>query len=275
LVEQIKEYAEAPKRFKLDFSSGSKIKLLPTDDSATEAVKELKLTSPDDYHGMVFRMTKTYDQFRNYHLEDLNNFLNSCNELARLPNWGSRAAPPTFEEIGPKVQCLVDILLEYETSGSEFCGIVFCQQRIMARVLEVTLRSHPELKFIRTGCLLGHGRSSKSSGMSAKSQELIVGNFRTGTINLLIATQVAEEGLDIKPCNCVIRFNMKDMTLINYIQSRGRARHETSQFVIMSEKGDEAVAHLLQGIILIYCSSKIFGRDAKRNFKLRTNTSRV
>lgn len=249
LVEEIKQYAEAPKRFKLDFSNGSKITLLPTDE-ASESVKEFKLENPDEYHGMVFRMTKAYDQFREYHLEDINYFLNACNELARSPNWGSRAAPPTDDEIGPKVQSLVDILLEYESSGSEFCGIVFCQQKIMARVLEVTLRSHPKLKFIKSGCLLGHGKLSKSSGMSAKSQELIVGNFRNGSINLLIATQVAEEGLDIRPCNCVIRFNMKDMTLINYIQSRGRARHATSQFIIMSEKGDEAVVHLLRGIAI-------------------------
>lgn len=39
-------------------------------------------------------------------------------------------------------------------------------------------------------------------------QRDVISKFRTGKINLLIATTVAEEGLDIKECNIVIRYGL-------------------------------------------------------------------
>jgi ERCC4-related helicase len=39
-------------------------------------------------------------------------------------------------------------------------------------------------------------------------QKEVISKFRTGEINLLIATTVAEEGLDIKECNIVIRYGL-------------------------------------------------------------------
>lgn len=37
-------------------------------------------------------------------------------------------------------------------------------------------------------------------------QKDVLKRFKTGELNLLIATTVAEEGLDIKACNFVIRY---------------------------------------------------------------------
>ena len=43
--------------------------------------------------------------------------------------------------------------------------------------------------------------------MTSKNQQDVVKHFKKGVYRLLIATSVAEEGLDIKACNCVFRYN--------------------------------------------------------------------
>lgn len=54
-------------------------------------------------------------------------------------------------------------------------------------------------------------------------------------ITLLVATSVAEEGLDIRQCNVVIRFDLAK-TVLAYIQSRGRARKPGSDYILMVER---------------------------------------
>lgn len=50
-----------------------------------------------------------------------------------------------------------------------------------------------------------------------------------------MATSVAEEGLDIRQCNVVIRFDLAK-TVLAYIQSRGRARKPGSDYILMVER---------------------------------------
>jgi hypothetical protein len=218
---------------------------------ASGSSESRKRKHDEDDDDLVFRSQKEKDPFAHLSLDELQQILDACNELAASDTWGELAPPPEGHQIGAKIQALVEVLLEYQDESSFFCGIVFCQQRLLARVLEVVIRRHPLLSFVKSACLLGHGVRTnlyKTSGMSVKSQELIVGQFRTGSLNLLVATQVAEEGLDIKPCNCVIRFDMQDMNLINYVQSRGRARHKSSQFVVLAKLGDNGPKALLTRI---------------------------
>ena len=72
------------------------------------------------------------------------------------------------------------------------------------------------------------------SNASFRDQVVTMMHFRKGVINCLFATSVAEEGLDIPDCNLVIRFDLYK-TLIQYIQSRGRARHAKSRYIHMYE----------------------------------------
>lgn len=43
--------------------------------------------------------------------------------------------------------------------------------------------------------------------INMKQQQAIVAKFRSGEHNVLIATKVAEEGLDFRACNLVVRFD--------------------------------------------------------------------
>ena len=60
--------------------------------------------------------------------------------------------------------------------------------------------------------------------MTQHEQDRVIKRFHTGEKNLLLATSVAEEGLDIKDCNYVIRYDMMGNE-ISTVQSRGRVRY--------------------------------------------------
>jgi ERCC4-related helicase len=49
---------------------------------------------------------------------------------------------------------------------------------------------------------------------------------------LIVATAVAEEGLDIQACCNVVRWDMPP-NMVSWVQSRGRARQKLSSFVLM------------------------------------------
>ncbi|KAI0078149.1 P-loop containing nucleoside triphosphate hydrolase protein [Panus rudis PR-1116 ss-1] len=141
----------------------------------------------------------------------------------------------------PKVQNLADMLFQHYTH--EFQGIVFVEQRHVAACLSRMLPRLPQLDgYIRSAQLIGHGASnlakSQVRGMALKTQQDVVKMFREREVNLLVATSVAEEGLDFPACELVIRFD-PIQHMVGYIQSRGRARHKAATFVVMIENGHQ------------------------------------
>jgi endoribonuclease Dicer len=143
--------------------------------------------------------------------------------------------------ISPKVLALRDLLANED--ASTFRGMIFVSQRHFAACLSIIL---PRLNLpgIAPAPLVGHGEGVSSDvtrlgskGMGFNTQERVVQQFRDGELNLIIATSVGEEGLDFPQCSFVCRFDMPH-TLPAYIQSRGRARHSNSKFVLMLETGD-------------------------------------
>ena len=47
-----------------------------------------------------------------------------------------------------------------------------------------------------------------------------------------MSTNVVEEGLDMRSCNLVIKFDFPD-NFRSYVQSKGRARAKPSQYILM------------------------------------------
>lgn len=122
-----------------------------------------------------------------------------------------------------------------ETEGAEETKcIIFVTRRYTARVMyEFLLRmGSPHMKL---GILIGSRTGlAGDEKFTFRQQMLTVSRFRHGKLNCIIATSVAEEGLDIPDCSLVIRFDLYS-TMIQYIQSRGRARHSRSTYVHFCE----------------------------------------
>nr|XP_006824151.1 PREDICTED: LOW QUALITY PROTEIN: endoribonuclease Dicer-like [Saccoglossus kowalevskii] len=125
------------------------------------------------------------------------------------------------------------------TGLSSLCGIVFVQQRYTAVVLNQLLKDlskqDPDLAYLSTSYITGRSIKSTLSvnpDMEYKKQEEVLRRFRRHETNLLVATSVVEEGVDVPKCNLVIRFDsMREYR--SYVQSKGRARAPESFFIMM------------------------------------------
>jgi Fanconi anemia group M protein len=74
---------------------------------------------------------------------------------------------------------------------------------------------------VRPSRFLGQASRGEDRGMSQKEQEEILRKFRNNEINVLISTQIGEEGLDIPETDLVI-FHEPVSSEIRNIQRRGR-----------------------------------------------------
>lgn len=160
---------------------------------------------------------------------------------------GNEFPEPRWEtpDVSMKLITLYNYLSQYFERPSDHRCIVFVEQRVVARLLhklfEVTGGSH-----LRPGVLTGTG-SGRLDDLQAtfRSQVMTLMKFRKGEMNCLFATSVAEEGLDVPDCNLIIRFDICK-TMIQYVQSRGRARHKNSRLLHMLEMNNSVHARALQ-----------------------------
>ena len=65
-------------------------------------------------------------------------------------------------------------------------------------------------------------------------------DFKRDNINILIATSVIEEGLDVSTCNLVISIN-EVLNVKSFIQTKGRARQKNSKFVFLCAEEEQQV----------------------------------
>uniref|UniRef100_A0A0E0KFW3 Uncharacterized protein n=1 Tax=Oryza punctata TaxID=4537 RepID=A0A0E0KFW3_ORYPU len=106
---------------------------------------------------------------------------------------------------------------------------------ITSIVLEPLLSSIHQM----SGWNVKHMAGNRSGLLSQrrKNHTEIVESFRKGKVHIIIATQILEEGLDVPSCNLVIRFD-QSATVCSFIQSRGRARMENSDYLLLVGRGD-------------------------------------
>ncbi|KAI0241864.1 Dicer-like protein 1 [Massospora cicadina] len=163
------------------------------------------------------------------------------------PNPNSNPATPDTDHVLPRAQMLLKALQAYKIS--DFYGIIFVEWRCVATAIKLLIQkvAAAELGYLNYGCLLGHGEAKSAYGVriSFAQQNCMLQGFKTGTVNLLVATRVAKEGIDIQPCNMVIHFGFLP-NLISYIQLRGRVRPKKSVYILMQEQGKVVKASLVR-----------------------------
>ncbi|XP_036996299.2 interferon-induced helicase C domain-containing protein 1 isoform X2 [Artibeus jamaicensis] len=164
----------------------------------------------------------------------MNLFMDNKHMLKKL------AENPKYEN--EKLTKLRNTIMEQYTRTVEARGIIFTKTRQSAYALSQWINENE--KFAEVGViahhLIGAGHGSEFKPMTQNEQKEVIRKFRTGKINLLIATTVAEEGLDIKECNMVIRYGLVTNE-IAMVQARGRARADESTYILVAHSGSGVV----------------------------------
>ena len=146
----------------------------------------------------------------------------------------------------PKLEELVKIL---KTLPQGEKAIVFTSYR--ASVQEIYKRLTSEN--LRVRVLVG---KRGSGGLSQKEQVAVLEDMRRGCFDILIATQVGEEGLDIAECRLVVFYDNVP-SAVRFVQRRGRTgRREPGRVITFLVKGTRDEAY--------YWLAKRKLREAKR-----------
>ncbi|NXM30738.1 DHX58 helicase, partial [Oxyruncus cristatus] len=146
----------------------------------------------------------------------------------------------------PRLGKLEEILRDHFQPPGASRGIVFTKTRQSAHSLLSWLQGTASLhgQHIRAAVLTGAGYSNQTRHMTQKEQQDVIKQFRTGALNLLFSTSVAEEGLDIPECNIVVRYGLMTNE-IAMMQARGRARAENSVYSILAKANSKEVSREL------------------------------
>ncbi|MBD3353058.1 MAG: DEAD/DEAH box helicase [Candidatus Lokiarchaeota archaeon] len=137
----------------------------------------------------------------------------------------------------PKIFKLKDLIANKIKKTGKLKALVFADNREIIFSIYTIMEN---IKGIQPKMFVGQAKkSTKDTGLTQKEQIEIIKEFKAGKYNVLIATSVAEEGLDIAECDLVILFNISPSE-IKMIQRMGRT----------------ARTHRGEGIIL-YCKNTV------------------
>ncbi|XP_006192559.1 probable ATP-dependent RNA helicase DDX58 isoform X1 [Camelus ferus] len=138
----------------------------------------------------------------------------------------------------PKLEDLCFILKEEYHINPETRTILFVKTRALVDALKKWIEENPTLSFLKPGILTGRGKTSQNTGMTLLAQKCVLDTFRTnGDNKILIATSVADEGIDIAQCNLVILYEYVG-NVIKMIQTRGRGRARGSKCFLLTSNDD-------------------------------------
>ena len=129
----------------------------------------------------------------------------------------------------PKLEKVIPILKTQFLSKPDSRVIVFTHYRDTCDLMTQTLEKIEGFKPVR---FVGQASKGEDIGLNQKEQKEIIEKFKSGVHNILVATSIAEEGLDI-PATDLVVFYEPVPSEIRTIQRRGRTGRRRAGKVVM------------------------------------------
>ncbi len=247
------------KERKLLFKPANKVTLLETQSRIMKALTSGN-KSGNFFAGIVacsqaIKIQHALELLETQTLSSLNNYLQEIFKQARENKSKSVKALVTIHEFNkanillqellaekkehPKLLQLVDLIESKIKTNPNNKTIVFSQYRDSVSKISEELN---KIKGINSRVFIGQAKKKTNQGLSQKDQKEVISKFSTGEFNVLCATSIGEEGLDIPEVNSVI-FYEPVPSAIRKIQRAGRtARLMPGELIMLVTKNtrDEA-----------------------------------
>lgn len=203
-------------------------------------------------HALELLETQTlsglHTYLKNLQQQAINKQSKAVQNLVNLPEF--RACLISLEQLlatnieHPKVEELIVLTEEEFKTNTAAKFIIFTQFRDTASLLHHRLAQTPNAK---PAVFVGQAKKETkhgSTGLSQKDQKRIIEQFKSGEVNILIATSIGEEGLDIPEVNAVI-FYEPVPSAIRKIQRTGRTARlsKGKLFILVTKDTRDEIAH--------------------------------
>lgn len=124
----------------------------------------------------------------------------------------------------------------------ELCALIFTKRRFTAKVIFYILdhlsKHSPKYSYMKLDFIVGYNinpyNDTRELLYTVKKNRSILQSFNNKEINILVASNVLEEGIDVQSCSLVIKYDHPE-EYRSYIQSKGRARNPISQYYLLVE----------------------------------------
>lgn len=138
----------------------------------------------------------------------------------------------------PKLTALADCVLNhFMDSGEATRVIVFCEYRDSAEDIVRMLNKHKPL--VKASIFVGQADGKRGEGMKQAQQIQTIERFRKGDFNVLVATSIGEEGLDIGQVDLIVCYD-SSASPIRMLQRMGRTgRKRAGNIVLLLMRGKE------------------------------------
>ncbi|KAG5981460.1 3'-5' DNA helicase [Claviceps digitariae] len=140
----------------------------------------------------------------------------------------------------PKLTALADCVLNHfmdQGEGSATRVIVFSEYRDSAEDIVRELNKHQPL--LKASVFVGQADGKRGEGMKQAQQIQTIDRFKKGEFNILVATSIGEEGLDIGQVDLIVCYD-SSASPIRMLQRMGRTgRKRAGNIVLLLMRGKE------------------------------------